>query len=963
MYDQGLLVRFLPCTWPLMRLYLLSLIPWFVFVADTAASDDTKIEFFETRIRPVLVEHCYQCHAAKAKNIRGGLLLDSEQGVQAGGDSGAVIVPGKPEESLLIEALRHESFEMPPDQRLPDNVIRDFETWIRDGAVDPRKEGQVLERSQIDLSNGRRFWSFRPVVRPAIPVAGNDWARTDIDRFIAAEYEVHGLEPMPDASAQVVLRRLFFLLTGMPPTPDDIRQFSDRWRQNTDEAIAVTVDELLGSDDFGEHWGRHWLDVVRFAESSGGGRSLMFPEAWRFRDYVIRSLNADKPFDQFVREHIAGDLLPYETNRQHDEQVTGVGYLALGPTNYEQQDKELLRMEVVDEQIDTIGRTFLAMTVGCARCHDHKFDPIPTADYYGLAGILRSTKTLLPGNVSTYVKTSLRSSGNAEQLKVWQEKDAALKAEIDSLRAQVGVKPRAQLAAVNIASLPGVVVDDSQAVFEGEWVASTSVAVYVNAGYKHDAQMRFGRRVRFEAALPRSGEYEVRFAYSPSGNRCQRLPVVVHHAEGTSTRVIDQRQQPSVDGLFTDLGSFRFDAAKKAVVSVNAEDAGNGVVIVDAVQFVPVKKTVGGKKQDVDREQSRQLAKRLKQLEAIQKAHQKDKPKSHQVMSVVDQADTGDWHIHIRGGIRNLGPVVPRSILTVAGRFDGSGNPEPLAIGENESGRRQLAEWLVSPDNPLTARVFVNRVWQHLIGEGLVRTPDNFGSMGQRPTHPELLDFLAHKFTTDDSWSVKTLIRRIATSRVFRLKSGFNDADPDNLQLTHAFRRRLAAEPLRDSILQISGRLNLEQRGGQTIAKLTQYDNGYDHVSYSARLKSVYVPFFRNSMLEFFRVFDIPNPNLVVGRRTVSTLPSQGLFLLNSPFILEHSKAAAEHFLATESGDSEAIDVMIDRATLLTLGRRPEDSEKEILLDYVKKSAAGDVDSWTAVFQALFGSLDFRYLD
>lgn len=946
-----------------MRLYILSLISVFVIVSDAAGSDDRKTEFFEARIRPVLVEHCYQCHAAEAKNIRGGLLLDSEQGVQAGGDSGAVIVPGKPDESLLMEALRHESFEMPPDRKLPETVIQDFETWIRDGAVDPRKKGQVLQRAQIDLSKGREFWSFRPVVRPAIPGAGHDWARTDIDRFIAAGYETQALKPMLDASPQVVLRRLYFLLTGMPPSPDDIRHFAGRWRENADEAIDVTVDELLGSDHFGEHWGRHWLDVVRFAESSGGGRSLMFPEAWRYRDYVIRSFNADRPFDQFVREHIAGDLLPYETNEQHDEQVTGVGYLALGPTNYEQQDKELLRMEVVDEQIDTLGRTFLAMTVGCARCHDHKFDPIPTADYYGLAGIFRSTKTLLPGNVSTYVKTSLRSSGNAEKLKAWQEKDAALKAEIDSLRAEVGGKPRSQLTAVSVASLPGIVVDDAQADFEGDWVASTSVAVYVNAGYKHDAQMRAGRRVRFEAVLPHSGEYEVRFAYSPSGNRCQRLPVVVHHADGTSTRVIDQRQQPSIDGLFTDLGSFRFDAAERAVVSVNAEDAGNGVVIVDAVQFLPVKKTNGGKKNGIDIERGRQLARRLKQLEAAQKELQKSKPGTHQVMSVVDQEDAGDWHIHIRGGIRNLGPVVPRGILSVAGRFDGNGDPVPLAIGKDESGRRQLAEWLVSPDNPLTARVFVNRVWQHLTGAGLVRTPDNFGSMGQRPTHPELLDYLAHSFVTDDHWSVKTLVRRIARSRVFRLETGFNDADPDNLHLTHAFRRRLAAEPLRDAVLQISGRLNLEQRGGLTIAKLTQYDNGYDHARHSARLKSVYVPFFRNSMLEFFRVFDIPNPNLVVGRRTVSTLPSQGLFLMNSPFMLEHSKAAAEHFLATESADSEAIDVMIERATLLTLGRRPADSEKEILLDYVRKSAASDVDSWTAVFQALFGSLDFRYLD
>ncbi|MCP4513145.1 MAG: DUF1549 domain-containing protein, partial [Fuerstiella sp.] len=315
------------------------------------------------------------------------------------------------------------------------------------------------------------------------------------------------------------------------------------------------VDELLASPRFGERWGRHWLDVVRFAESSGGGRSLMFPDAWRFRDYVIQSFNDDKPFDQLVKEHIAGDLLPYDSDRQHDDQVTGVGYLTLGPTNYEQQDKELLRMEVVDEQVDTIGRTFLGMTLGCARCHDHKFDPIPTTDYYAMAGVLRSTETLLPGNVSMYVTTSLKMNSERKERGTWLAQEESLLAEIAELKKKVkgqrpGVVPR-----IDAASLPGIIVDDSQATFEGEWVHSTSLAPFVGAGYRHDKFLKTGRRVRFEAALPESGRYRVRMSHNYQTSRCSRLPITITHAEGSITVEIDQRKTPS-DGVFADLGTF-----------------------------------------------------------------------------------------------------------------------------------------------------------------------------------------------------------------------------------------------------------------------------------------------------------------------------------------------------------------------------------------------------------------------
>ncbi|MEZ6127405.1 MAG: DUF1553 domain-containing protein [Planctomycetaceae bacterium] len=926
----------------------------------SAPDDAAKREFFETRIRPVLIQHCYQCHSADAKTIRGGLLLDSRDGVIQGGESGAAVIPGNPDDSLLLSSLKHESFEMPPDRRLPDSVVADFEKWILDGAVDPRQGGTTIQRHTIDLEEGRRFWCFQPVLAPDVPDTQDSWCRTDIDRLIAERYRREKVMPGSDAAPEEVLRRLYFGLIGLPPTIDQISHFVQQWQLDPDKAIAETADELLASPHFGERWGRHWLDVTRFAESSGGGRSLMFPHAWRFRDYVIRSFNDDKPFDRLVREHIAGDLLAWETEARHDDQVTGVGYLTLGPTNYEQQDKELLRMEVVDEQVDTIGRTFLGLTLGCARCHDHKFDPVPTADYYAMAGIFRSTETLTPGNVSGYVTTSLKADSDAQRMEAWQTAEAALTTEIKALKKQLRVTRPTVEKHLQAASFPGIVIDDEQAVFEGEWTRSSFLAPFVAAGYHHDQAGKAGRRVRFEATLPASGMYHVRLCHNYADSRCNRVPVQVHHADGVTVAEINQQLVPA-DGVFSEVGVFRFEAGQAAMVSIDAEKSGPGVIIIDALQFLPVAKESSEttSTDDADaRVKTAALSKRLTKLEAELKQHAKSKPTVPQAMGVRDMPEPADWHIHIRGGIRNLGDLVPRGFLSVATASDAA--PE-ITVGE--SGRRELADWIASPDNPLTSRVFVNRVWLKLIGEGLVRTPDNFGKTGRLPTHPELLDHLAFTFVHDDRWSVKKLIRRIVVSRIYRLSSSPSPADPDNLLLTRGFRRRLEAEALRDAMLQVSGQLDLQTRGGLTIRRITAYDNGYDHDGAGDRFRSVYVPFFRNSLPDVFLEFDIANPNLVTGRRNVSNLPSQSLFLLNSPFVMEQSEHAARHFLQTASADPAAIDHMIDQAWLTAVGRAASDQERLPVVQLLNAHGHDSHSAWTAVFQALFGSMDFRYLE
>jgi len=379
-----------------------------------AADEHAGIEFFEKKIRPVLVQHCYECHAADSKAIKGSLLLDSREGWRKGGDSGPSIVSGKPNDSLLIKALRHEDgLEMPPKGKLSDEVINDFVKWVELGAPDPRKGGPVkIIKREIDIKAGQQFWSFKPIAAPSIPaVKAAHWPDSTIDRFVLAKLEAAGIQPNADADRTTLLRRVSFDLIGVPPSPAEMDAFA---ADQSPEAYGNVVDRLLASPQFGERWGRHWLDLARFAESSGGGRSMIFPEAWRYRDYVIRSFNDNKPFDRFVLEQLAGDLLTAESPQQREEQLVATALLALGPTNYEEQDKLALEFDVVDEQLETLSRTFLGMTVGCARCHDHKFDPIPTRDYYAMAGILRSTHLLIHDNVSKWLETPLPMSSDQE---------------------------------------------------------------------------------------------------------------------------------------------------------------------------------------------------------------------------------------------------------------------------------------------------------------------------------------------------------------------------------------------------------------------------------------------------------------------------------------------------------------------------------------------------------------------
>ncbi len=949
---------------------LLAVVLTHALAGQAAEPSPEQLQFFESKIRPVLVEHCYKCHSAGAKNVQANLWLDTRAATRKGGDSGPAVVPGKAGESVLLSALRYEDYEMPPTGKLPASVIADFERWIKMGAPDPRAGKQVAKR-QIDFDKARQFWSLQPIKKPELPtVADRDWAWTGIDRFILARLEAAKIDPTNVADLPTLVRRVYFDLIGMPPSPEQIDEFLRQAADDRPAAIRALVDRLLESKHFGERWGRHWLDVARFAESSGGGRTVIFANAWRYRDYVIASFNDDKPFDHFVREQIAGDLLPYDTDAQRASQLTGVGFLVLGPTNYELQDKELLRMEVVDEQIDTLGRTFLGMTIGCARCHDHKFDPIPATDYYALAGILRSTKTLTPGNVSGFVQQGLPISG--DRARVVAAHDAAVKKVTDQIKnakdelAKVSGKLPAG-GANSVANLEGIVVDDLRAQVKGQWTKSTHNQQYVGEGYLHDENKSKGEKsVSFTIQLPASGRYEVRLAYTHSGNRATNTPVTLQHAGGEEVVHLNQRQRPPIDGRLISLGEFQFDHNATATVTVSNDDT-NGYVIADAVQFLPAdevtKAAIKGGKPAVPgnlaqlqaraAEQQAQVKKLESELNVLKK---QAPPAAPQVMSVKDEEETGDYFVCVRGNVHKLGARVPRGSLTVVDTL------KFPVIGDGKSGRLELAHWVASEKNPLTARVIVNRVWHHLFGVGLVRTPDNFGTTGELPSHPRLLDWLAARFV-EEGWSIKTLIREIMASHVYQLDSeaapGDSSTDPENRLLARQNRRRLNAEAIRDSILLLSGNLETET-GGPVMKAGTRSSFGY---KFTTNRRSVYVPVFRNTLLDALEVFDVADPNLVMGRRNVSAVPTQALFMMNSPFVHDQSRSAAARALKNKD---LALKDRIQRAYRETLGRLPNPDELAIAVQYIDDTMSLDqsteLDAWSGLYHGLFASLDFRYL-
>jgi hypothetical protein len=924
------------------------------------ADDPDGISFFERKIRPVLVKECYPCHSSEAKRIKGGLRLDSKAGVLKGGDTGPAVVPGKPDESLLLDALRYDGIEMPPKSRLPDEVVADFERWVKLGAPDPRDQKTAAVKVGIDVEAGRQLWAYRQPRRHDPPaVTDADWPRTDVDRFILSSLEARGLRPASDADRATLARRVHYDLVGLPPSPEEIASFV---ADTSPDAYEKLVDRLLASPRFGERWGRHWLDVARFAESLTL-RGFVLNQAWRYRDYVIDAFNADMPYDQFIREQIAGDLLPAASLADRRRQLVATTFLALGNTNLEEQDKQQLVMDVVDEQLDTIGKAFLGQTIGCARCHDHKFDPIPTRDYYALAGILRNTKTLEHANVSKWLEKPLPAPPDQEAaIREFDERIASLEAQIKAERGRIvaqGKTSALRPGAISAGDLPGIVVDDSKAKKVGDWKESRAVPTYIGAGYVHDDSSRKGEKtLTFQPDLPEAGKFEVWLAYSSAPNRSPAVPVTILSADGEKRVEVDMRSAPPIDGRFTSLGQYGFEKNGQGYVMVSNEGT-TGYVAVDAVVFIPVDRLVDPIVTNPGPAHAK-ADQRLPEMEAELKRIKVNGPKRDVVMTVAEEAKIGDARVHVRGSVHNLGELAPRGFLRVATYGD-----VPTFPGR-ESGRRELAAWLGGRANPLTARVIVNRAWHWLFGAGIVRTTDNFGTTGEAPSHPDLLDDLASRFM-EDGWSLKSLVRRIVLSHTYRLSTADDpralSADPENRLLWRMNRRRLDAECIRDTVLSVSGQLRFEM-GGPAFPPGLAADYGFKK---EVTRRSVYVPVFRNALPELFEVFDFADPSMVVGRRDSSIVAPQALFLMNHPFVMDQARHAARRLLAETGLDDEG---RVTRAYQRALGRSPTASERRIGLGFVSRTPIGGVDpaprseeAWAILFQALFSSIDFRYIN
>ncbi|HYG78285.1 MAG TPA: DUF1553 domain-containing protein [Planctomycetota bacterium] len=977
------------------------------FSASGAESDAASIEFFEKKIRPALIEHCYKCHSAKSEKIKGKLRVDNRNALQRGGETGPGIVPGDPEKSLIIEAIvyKNPDLQMPPDNKLPDEMIQDFIAWVKKGAVWPNEKEThaVVEEKKLDYDKLRKeHWAFQPLKETPPPAVKNAaWPQSPIDNYIAAALEAKNLQPGQRADKRRLLRRVSFDLTGLPPTPEQIDSFINDESPNAFEKV---VDRLLASPHFGERWGRHWLDLARYAESAGGGRIVPLNNAWRYREYVINAFNKDKPYDRFIREQLAGDLLPATDFNERGENIVATGFLAIGPKNLDTQDKDLLRMDVVDEQIDTIGKVMLGMTIGCARCHDHKFDPITTREYYALAGIFRSTKTLTPGNVSGVVQSGLPLDAEMEQkIKEHDKIVAALEQKLHSLRVDVKAnaagkeKPKVDVAAppatvvatapappptgkaadaekkaTDPASLPGIVLDDSQANIIGSWIKSTYMGRYVGEGYIHDNNKQKGEMiVSFAPTFAAGGLYEVRVSYTSTHTRADNVPVIVQYADGEKTVTVNQRIPPPIDNLYVSIGTFPFSAGNDGSVTISNTGT-NGHVIVDSVQFISVDpasadtgkavavkpaadKPVAGtdpvpaKPATVVRTDDQEKA-MLDKLEKEITELKKKAPVGPVALAVKDEEQTGDYNVCIRGDVHRLGQPVQRGFLALA--------PFPSqAVTSKQSGRIELADWITDPRNPLTSRVMVNRVWHHLFGAGLVRSTDNFGLTGETPSHPELLDYLARQFVAKN-WSIKQLVRSIVLSSTYQVSGAARaDAakvDPDNRLLARYNRRRLDVEALRDAMLANSGQLDLTPPTASLLR--------LNYEKPKANRRTVYMPIERETIDSMLEVFDFADPNLVVGVRNTSILATQALFFMNSPFAVEQSREAAKRLVA----EAPAGTARIQRAYARALGRPPSAEELKLAENFLANANGNSPEAtaaWAQFYQALFACVDFRFID
>ena len=922
------------------------------------ADDTSRLEFFESKIRPALVKHCYPCHSVESGKSKGGLLLDSRTGWQVGGDSGPAIIPLKPEESLVLLAISQsgESSDMPPDGRLSKAIVQDFEAWIAAGAIDPRNGKKPVAAELMDISAGKQFWSFQPLQ--------TSFDHRSIDEFIQPQASV--------APANTLARRLFLDLIGLPPNPDELHEFVQLYSEiSPEQAVDIFTNKLLSRKEFGEKWARHWMDVARYADSNGGDFNLTFPESWRYRNYLIDAFNSDMPYDQFIREQIAGDLLPASGTEERNRKMIATGFLMVAPKMLTERNKPKMHLDIADEQVDTIGRTIMGLTLGCARCHDHKFDPIPTVDYYAMLGILYSTRTadgILMGNVnvSGWKETDLEVDAKTRQLLAQQEtRTQFLEQELK----------RKQNEHKKLLTANSFVADDSNAETTGIWRESTLRPNHIGSHYLvADKDKAESLSIRWKVPLPKPGQYEVRVSFGGGQGLEKNARYVVTHAKGQTELLIDQTVKPPINGLWYPIGKFTFASRQTGKGTDNEEQETvyaqvelsnkntTGPVIADAIQIVPT-----GTIRSADQKgTSTPLLADIERLQTELKKTEHNKPEIAKAMVAADHTGErlGDVQIRIRGEPNNRGAIVHRGFLQVASSTDA----EKPSIPEDQSGRVELADWLTTAEHPLTSRVMANRVWQQFFGRGIVSTTDNFGIRGTSPTHPELLDFLAQNFIKQN-WSVKSLVRKIVHSKTYQQNSTLvSSSDPENRYLRRQNCRPASAEILRDSMLAIAGELNGSPQES-AVGSLGMYaieTNGKRDPSLGKtgdlRQRSVYMPVIRGAIPPSLAIFDLPNPDLVTGTRSETTVPAQALFMMNSQFMRDMAQAMSVK-LCSEHDEMDSLIEDLHQRILIRTADQDDITQAKEYIDGLTRDGKSKKEAVASFVQILFSSTEFRFVD
>ncbi|HET6880073.1 MAG TPA: PSD1 and planctomycete cytochrome C domain-containing protein [Pirellulales bacterium] len=1066
-------------------------------------ADEAGDEFFEKRIRPLLVEHCYECHSAGAKKLGGGLRLDDREGWLVGGESGKAIEPGKPDDSLLIQAVRYadNGVQMPPKGKLPAAALADFEAWVKLGAPDPRVKAPTASTAAASspatweetLRVRRNWWSLQPVVEPPVPQPKrSDWSRDPLDGFILDRLEAEGIPPAEAAPPETIARRLSLVLAGLPLAPSRIAAFTDESeRIGADAAVERLVDELLASLHFGERWARHWLDVVRFTETHGNEWNYEVHHAWRYRDYLIRAFNADLPYDQFVREHIAGDLLPKPRRNAQEgvnESVIGTAFYRFGEVNHDDCiDLREIGFDLADNQIDTLTKAFQATTVACARCHDHKLDAVSMQDYYALLGIVRSSRmvsqTIDAPDANELALAQLRQikremrpelaalwNNDAQQIPRYLQTARAKRA--NDLGAQQpsvdldGARLEKWLTAVAVANAPLedvlepyrrlAAVGEDVAAFQAAWQELSDQYAEQDRQRSDFNQSQFTTYVDFSRGAGtdwqvggqglrdgpvHSGEFVVApegdvlvKAVLPAGcfthvlseklNGTLRSSVLPPGKTHISFLVMGQRSSalrlvsnncqlnyknyraltsdnwqwitfappPDRDSLRTyaelmtmfdnpkfpdQLSALGGDSANyklpwdKAAENPRSYFGVRRAVLHDGPEpprpeLSHMRRLFAGPTPanlaDVESRYAAILGQALVAfgqntvesddvpwLEAFltRGLLSNQRSASPRLASLADQyrqveaslvlprivpgvADGGagyDQPLFARGDCKRPGEPVPRRFLEVLSKSENL----PASFAAGGSGRLELAERIANPANPLTARVMVNRVWHHLFGSGLVRTVDDFGHLGDLPSHPELLDYLAARFVAD-GWSVKRLIRAIVLSRTFRATNQpselATDRDPQNRLLSHYPARRMEAEAIRDSILAASGRLD-RALYGMSVQPYRERENAdrrlFPGPLDGAGRRSVYIKCTLMEAPKFLGVFNLPGGKTAQGRRDVTNVPAQALTLLNDSFVVEQADFWAGRLIENSAASpGERIDGMFNVA----LGRLPTAEER-----------------------------------